>query len=70
MKTTQKETILNHLREYKTITPLDAIKKYGITRLSGVIFNLKEEGYNITSKLKKVKTRFGYTQVSEYTLCD
>ena len=67
---TQKETVLKHLKKHKKITSLDAFNMYGITRLSGVIFNLKEEGHNITSKLTNVETKYGKTHFSEYKLCD
>lgn len=67
---TQKNLILKHLQKNKKgITSLEAIEKYGVTRLSGVIFNLKKEGYNITSKLIAVTNRFGNVcWVSRYTL--
>ena len=70
MRKTQYQVVLGHLQEHGTITSFEAISKYGITRLSGVIFNLKKDGHNITSKLVKVKTRYHYTMVSEYKLCD
>ena len=67
---TQYQVILDHLKAHKTITSLEAINKYGITRLSCIIYNLKKDGYTITSKTKKVRTRYNHTHVSEYTLCD
>lgn len=70
MKKTQKDVILEHLQEHETITSFEAIQKYGITRLSSVIYLLKADGHNISSKLKTVKTRYRNTQVSEYKLCD
>ena len=35
---TQKEVILEHLRKYGSITSMEAIEKYHITRLAAVIF--------------------------------
>ena len=43
----QVKTVLNHLQE-STITSWEAINKYGITRLSAIIFVLRKD-YTITS---------------------
>mgnify|MGYP003115221740 FL=1 len=48
-----------HLQEKSTITSWEAIKHYGITRLSAIIFNLRKEGYSIISKTDIVKNKFG-----------
>ena len=47
---TQKEQVLAHLKKHGSITSWDAIIEYGITRLSGVIYKLKKDGYKITTK--------------------
>lgn len=54
---TQNYKILKHLLEKGSITTFDAFSKYGITRLSGRIFDLKDMGINIVSNIvyKKVK---------------
>ena len=39
--------VLNHLKEHGTITSWEAIQKYSATRLSGIIFTLKQQGYVI-----------------------
>ena len=44
------ELILNHLKEGKTITSLEAFQSpFYVTRLSSIIFNLRNRGYNIES---------------------
>ena len=43
--------ILNHLKSGKAINPMEALEKYGCFRLGAVIFVLKDEGYNISSRL-------------------
>ena len=43
--------ILNHLKSKGEINPLEAFNKYGVYRLGAVIFILKDEGYNISSRL-------------------
>lgn len=44
---TQENSILKDLLRGCSITPLDALKKYGCFRLSARIYNLRAEGYNI-----------------------
>lgn len=46
--TTKTGRILSHLLSGKPITPLDALRLYGSFRLSGVVFNLRAKGYDIT----------------------
>jgi len=58
---TGKDAIKWHLKNYGSITSLEAIREYGVTRLSGIIFKLKKDGYNIHSTDEKIKTRFGRT---------
>jgi hypothetical protein len=61
--------VLYHLKQFQTITSLEAIKEYGATRLSDIIFRLRKEGYNIES-LPFIKTnRFGNSvTLSKYFL--
>ena len=58
---TQEEIVLNHLREYGSITSIEAFGVYAITRLSAVIFNLREDGYDIpmTFETSKNGKRYG-----------
>lgn len=44
---TQKEKILKHMREHNGITNMEAFKHYGITRLSGRIYELRRDGHHI-----------------------
>ncbi len=65
---TQYNKVLKHL-QHKPITSMEAFEKYGITRLSAIIFNLRADGYDISSKTKKVKNRYGEVcHFSEYKL--
>lgn len=48
-RTTKKEQVLRHLIKKKSITSWDAIQLYGATRLSAIIFNLRDAGYLITT---------------------
>lgn len=48
---TQKETVLNHLRQYGSISSWEAIERYNITRLGAHIEVLRnDEGFNITGE--------------------
>lgn len=65
---TQKKLVLEHLKNIGSITSNEAIEKYGITRLSDRIFNLRNEGINIKTTLITVDTRYGKEQIAKYTL--
>jgi len=55
---TQKDRVLQHLREFGSITSWEAIKEYGCTRLADVIFRLKDE-YTIGVEMLSSTNRFG-----------
>ena len=55
----QKKMVLDYIREFGSITPLDAFKDLGVTRLSAVVFNLREEGHDIDKSIETGKNRFG-----------
>lgn len=42
--------VLAHLQGQGSITSWEAIQNYRATRLSAIIFNLRDEGYKIESK--------------------
>ena len=42
---TKSSKVLNHLKKHRSITSWEAITLYKATRLSAIIFNLKEKGY-------------------------
>ena len=56
---TQRDAIMWHLKTYGNITSWEAIKEYGVTRLADKILTLRNEGYNIETKLVKKENRFG-----------
>lgn len=69
MRVTKHAQVLNHLKEHGSITSWDAIRDYGATRLSAIIFNLRKEGYNISTETVLAKDRNGNTcQFAKYTL--
>lgn len=46
---TQKSIVLEHLMMHGSISSIEAIEKYKITRLADVIYRLKKKGYGINS---------------------
>lgn len=55
----QTEDILKYMREEGSITSMDAIREFGATRLSAIIFNLRERGYDIETQIEVSKNRYG-----------
>ena len=49
----QKSLVLNHLKNDNSITPLEALNKFGAFRLSAIIFDLKKDGYDIDTEIIK-----------------
>jgi hypothetical protein len=75
MKQTHYTRLLDYLKNYGSITSLEAIRDLGNTRLSATIFDLKRDGYIIETDTVKVPTRFTkpngdkvFTSVAKYTL--
>lgn len=48
---TQEDIILDHMKNYRCITSMQAFELYHITRLSGRIHDLRREGYKIVTEL-------------------
>ena len=61
MKITQNDRILRHLKDYGSITSLEAMTEYGVMRLASRINDLKRQGYNIISETQTSKNRYGET---------
>lgn len=56
---TQNDMIRNHLKQFGSITPIEALQEYGIMRLASRISDLKKDGFQIASETVKAKNRFG-----------
>ena len=52
----QESKILKFLSQGHALTPLTALQKFQTLRLSGRIFALRQQGYQITSSLVKTKS--------------
>ena len=47
----QKELCLEYLKEYGSVTPLEALSAFNSLRLSYLIFRLRNDGYDIETQL-------------------
>lgn len=58
-KETQAQRVLDYIREFGSITQLEALKELGVMRLASRISDLKRQGYIIESKPEAVLNRYG-----------
>lgn len=56
--TNQKQEVLRHIKRYGSITSMEAFEKYGITRLSAIIYILRRE-YEIVTIMRTSINRYG-----------
>lgn len=55
----QKQMVLDYIREFGSITPVDAFKDLGVTRLAAVVFALRDEGHDIHKEREHAFNRYG-----------
>lgn len=66
---TQKSRLLEHLRTFGRINPLQAWTQLGIYRLAAVVHLLRSDGEEIATEMVEVRNRWGETvTVAEYRL--
>ena len=71
MKTTQKDRIINYIREFGSISSFEAYANLGITQLGARIDQLKKEGYEFKTEWETGQNRFGErTDYKRYYLAD
>lgn len=71
MKITQRDRVINYIREFGSISSWEAYKDLGITQLATRIKELKEQGYEFKTKWESSKNRFGEkTDYKRYYLAD
>lgn len=56
---TQYEMVKDHLDRFGSITPLEALKEYGIMRLASRMSDLKADGYRFKTETVTHKNKFG-----------
>lgn len=61
IKFSQRDDIIRHLMTEGSITAWEAIKEYGSTRLSAIVYELRKQGWNIESEPVTSKNRYGNT---------
>ena len=55
----QTDRVISYIREFGSITQLEALRDLGVMRLASRISDLRKQGYNITGKPEAVKNRYG-----------
>ncbi len=71
MKVTQKDRIINYIREFGSISSWEAYQELGITQLGARIDNLQKDGYTFVSEWEYKKNRYGEeTPFKRYYLAD
>lgn len=61
MTMTQNEKIRMYMRDHGSITPMDAMREFGIMRLASRISEMRKDGESITKTTVKDKNRYGDT---------
>lgn len=59
MKPTQCQMVLEYMRLFGSINPLEAIRDIGCMRLASRINDLKDQGFAIGRRMKTSKNRYG-----------
>lgn len=59
MKISQKDRIINYIREFGSISSWEAYSDLGITQLGARIDQLKKDGYEFVTEWEKGKNRYG-----------
>lgn len=71
MKTTQKDRILEYIRNFGSISSFEAYADLGITQLGARIDKLKKEGFKFRTEWESKTNRFGEkTEYKRYYLVD
>lgn len=56
---TQAERILDYIRDFGSITQIEALRDIGCMRLASRVSELKKQGFDIISKTEAVNNRYG-----------
>lgn len=66
---TQCDRVLKYMRDFGSISQLEAMRDLGVMRLAARVADLKEDGHTITRKMVKKKNRYGEpVSFAEYRL--
>ena len=61
----QNKRILNYLKRGHRMTPMDALELFGCFRLAARVYDLRQEGHNISKQIIELSNG---VNVSEYSL--
>ena len=71
MRITQKDRIINYIRQFGSISSFEAYANLGITQLGARIDKLKKEGFKFRTEWESNTNRFGEkTEYKRYYLVD
>ena len=57
----QKDRIMKYLKDFGSITPLEALRDIGVMRLGARIWELVREGWEISRDMESGENRYGQT---------
>lgn len=57
-KAKQTDRVLAYIREFGSITQLEALRDLGVMRLASRVSDLRRQGFNIVGKHEAVKNRY------------
>ena len=58
-KPNQNTRIIQYMRDFGSITQLEALRDLGIMRLASRLSDLRKQGYKIVGEMKAVTNRYG-----------
>ena len=58
---TQRDAIIDYIKQFGSITPMEAFADLGITKLATRVSEMKKDGINLKHESVKCKTRLGKT---------
>ncbi len=64
----QTDAILSYLKSGHVLTPLQALDRFGTFRLAARCAELRQRGYDIQTRMVRVRTRAGWARVAGYRL--
>ena len=71
MKSTQCDKVLEYMRQFGSITQIQALSDIGCMRLASRISDLRNQGYPIGRRIKTGKNRYGESiSFAEYYLIE
>ena len=68
-KAKQTDRVLDYIREFGSITQLEALQDLGVMRLASRMSDLKRQGYDVEGRIEAVNNRYGEKcHIKRYTV--